>query len=610
MNLNKICSKVIEFSFYALFIIVPLILTPYNYELFEFNKMLTVYFLTVIIASAWIIKMIVNKKILISRTPFDIPLVLFLLSQILSTVFSIDVHTSLWGYYSRFHGGLISTICYLTLYFAFVSNNISVKKSLKVILSTAVIVSLYAIAEHFGIDKTIWVQDVQSRVFSTLGQPNWLAAYLIALVPLSRWLAPIFLLTIYFTKSQSGLGATLITLFLIFVFFLVKKRLLKIILIAALLTGGSYYLLSSPLAVNNQKTLQLINEENLTRLGGSSSLLIRRVVWQGAFDVWKHYPVFGSGVETFAYSYYNFRPAAHNLLSEWDFLYNKAHNEYVNYLATTGAFGLGTYLLFIFWVLIWILSRPYSLNAIALLLGFISILITNFFGFSVVPVALFFFLFPAFAVNFQTPRLTISKNSNYSLNKWQSLFIITILFLNLYSLIFIINLWRADKIFNLGHNLLNANQIPRAAQTLKQAVDLSPNEPLFRNDYSESLAKLAYLYSGQISNPQVSTEAAKLSGLYLKEAISQSDQVIQANPVHLNYWKSRIKVFLLLSSLDTKYTQNVVESLQKAIYLAPTDAKLYYNLGLIYEQINQTQLAKQALQQALELKPNYDIKLP
>ena len=47
----------------------------------------------------------------------------------------------------------------------------------------------------------------------------------------------------------------------------------------------------------------------------------------------------------------------HNLTSEWDFLYNKAHNEYLNYLATTGLFGLGSYLLFIGVFLVWFVSR-------------------------------------------------------------------------------------------------------------------------------------------------------------------------------------------------------------------------------------------------------------
>ena len=587
MNINRVCNRIIEYSFYALFIIVPLILTPYNYELFEFNKILTVYFFTIIITSAWIIKCIHQRKILLCRTPFDIPLLLFLLSQILSTVFSIDRHTSVWGYYSRFNGGLMSTISYITLYYAFVSNAVSVKNSLKVILSTAAIVSLYAIAEHFGIDKKIWVQDVQNRVFSTLGQPNWLAAYLVALVPLSRWLSPLFLLTIYFTKSQSGIAAALITLFLMFVFLVIKKRFLKIILIVVLAAGAGYYLLTSPLTAGNQKTLQLINEENLTRAGGSSSLLIRRVVWQGAIDVFKHYPLFGSGVETFAYSYYNFRPAGHNLLSEWDFLYNKAHNEYLNFLATTGAFGLASYLFFISAVLIFFLKNPSGL-----MLGFISILITNFFGFSVVPVTLFFFLFPAFAINNENFDARASK---ISYSPWRYFFIILVLIFSFYFLVFIFNMWRADYQFNLGRNYLKANQLPAGLTLLQKAVALSPQEPLFRSEYAEGLAKLAYAYE--------STPAAQL-------AVTQSDLVIKTNPVHLNYWKSRIKIFLLLAKLDQQYELQALDAIQQAIKLAPTDAKLYYNLGLIYNQLGQKDLAKQTLQTALELKPNYDFKIP
>ena len=167
---------VIAYCFYALFVLVPLILTPWNYELFEFNKILTVYIFTVIIAAAWGIRMIVAKKWLIKRTPFDIPLGLFLLSQIISTLVSIDIRTSVLGYYSRFHGGLLSTISYILLYYAFISNlnKKHVLYALRLLLSAATLVALYGIAEHLGIDKHLWVQDVQTRVFSTLGQPNWL----------------------------------------------------------------------------------------------------------------------------------------------------------------------------------------------------------------------------------------------------------------------------------------------------------------------------------------------------------------------------------------------------------------------------------------------------
>ena len=75
-------------------------------------------------------------------------------------------------------------------------------------------------------------------------------------------------------------------------------------------------------------------------LGGTDPGKIRLLVWQGAFEAWKNNPIFGTGVETFAFAYYKYKSPAHNLTSEWNFLYNKAHNEFLNYLTTTGTLEL------------------------------------------------------------------------------------------------------------------------------------------------------------------------------------------------------------------------------------------------------------------------------
>jgi len=187
LRLNKICQQIITFSFFLLFFFIPLIMTPWNYELFEFNKMLLVYSLTTIIISSWLVRMIIKRKIFFQRSFWDIPLLIFLFSQFLSFLFSIDQHTSFWGYYSRFNGGLLSIICFSLLYWAFTSN-MDRKNTLRLIsftLISSALVAIYGIAEHFGIDAKQWVQDVRARVFSTLGQPNWLAAWLITLVPLT-----------------------------------------------------------------------------------------------------------------------------------------------------------------------------------------------------------------------------------------------------------------------------------------------------------------------------------------------------------------------------------------------------------------------------------------
>src|SRR4030042_7020810 len=181
--LNRLLPKIISLLFIILIFFRPLLMWTRASEVFEFPKMLFVYTMTTLICAAWRIRMIINRRILISKTPLDIPILLFLISQIISTFFSIEPHTSWFGYYGRFHGGLLSTICYTLLYYAFVNNNIGVARmgtpssarslrdqssgsedvgrgamrrqdpTFTVIFGSAIIVSLYAILQHFGIDK-------------------------------------------------------------------------------------------------------------------------------------------------------------------------------------------------------------------------------------------------------------------------------------------------------------------------------------------------------------------------------------------------------------------------------------------------------------------------
>src|SRR3989344_4343696 len=135
----------IGYLFYGLFFLIPLTFFPFSSELFEFNKLVAVYLFTVLIMAAWLWRCLAAKKFVFRRTILDIPILLFLAAMTLSTVFSIDLRTSILGYYSRFHGGLLSYLCYCLLYWAFVSN-MDRKKTLTAcyfLLATAFLVSAY-----------------------------------------------------------------------------------------------------------------------------------------------------------------------------------------------------------------------------------------------------------------------------------------------------------------------------------------------------------------------------------------------------------------------------------------------------------------------------------
>jgi len=681
---------------------MPLFFTSVNSELFEFNKIILVYLFTILITGAWAGRMIWQRRLMFKRTFFDIPLVLFLASQVASTIFSIDIHTSLFGYYSRFNGSLLSTLCYLFLYWAFVSNCEvkDIHKVIKVSLVSAAIVSLYGIFEHFGhsfsclifqgnFTVDCWIQRVQERVFATLGQPNWLAAYLVILIPVA-WakmleakknsiftfypgragllLSTCYFLCLIFTGSRSGflgLGVSTVVFWLTVILINKKqiKRLAKpliltasFLLLATIIFGSPFpqinkYLYyksftsrvsthNPPPQPDSQPTTHSQPLPQLSEDGGiSQSSDIRKIVWKGAIDIFKHYPLFGSGVETFAYSYYNFRPIEHNLVTEWDFLYNKAHNEYLNYLATTGIFGLGTYLIFIASFILWSLKKCIIYNVqctnkngekannftfyimhYALLSGWLSILVTNFFGFSVVVTSLYFFLIPAFAIVLSKDSHLTPTSRSTSLPAVASakaghlpllLPFVPLLLTTYYLLSTTINYWRADYFYSRAQKLTKQSNYPDAYQNLYQAKNLFPNEPVYLGDIATVTANLALMSNAQKDASAKSdlasakSDLASATGELEELAINYSDQAKNISPKNLNVLKTRVRVFYTLSLIEPDHLKGAIEAMLEAITLAPTDPKLVYNLGLLYAKNDDSKLAIQTIEKAIQLKPNY-----
>jgi O-antigen ligase len=583
--------------------------------------------------------MISEGKFIFRRTILDIPLLVFLASQVISTVLSIDPQTSILGYYSRFNGGLISTICYLVLYWAFVSNvdRNGVKKLINITLISAAIVSLYGVLERLGIDKNVWQQTVQLRVFSTLGQPNWLAAWLVATIPITWVLAInnigskitfksiiphalslLFFIVLLFTGSRSGLlGFGVVgIIFWGFIFLKYRFKYFKmfvtinaiiagtIAIFGTQLTPSIFKLIENGWSAKQESTVQ--TGATALETGGTESGAIRKIVWQGALKVWKHYPIFGTGVETFAYSYYLYRPVEHNLTSEWDYIYNKAHNEYLNFMANSGTVGIFTYLTTIGFS-IYLMARNFiykkeepdeasPLMSIALIAGYISILVTNFFGFSVVPIQLQFYLYPAFAVVLSVPVLLengvkLQLTSNQKALNW----VITLT--SMFLIFTICRYWFADTLYTKGVNYDRINRQDLSPQYLNDAIKLQPNQSLYYSELSRAYTSLALAYN----EAKEATVASQLTAA----AIDNSAKAVSLSPTNVNLKRVEFGVFVMLSTIDQNYLINAKDVLVATIAQAPTDAKLHYNLGLIYSRIGQNDLAIDALKETVEMKPDY-----
>ena len=671
-------NKILRYLYYLLFLVTPLLMSSLTSELFEFNKMLFIYLVAVFVMFFWLLKMIVAKKIIFRKTPLDIPISLFLLSQIASTIFSIDIHTSLFGYYGRFNGGLISIIAYLILFYGFVSNMAATIHELSLLLKTSLISSflviLWGLPGKVGYDMSCWLFTGKlnntcwtdqfrpaERMFSTLGQPNWLGAYL----AINFFVGLYFLITndkedekrslifsnpvlffylflnfsvILFTRSRSALVSVILGLLLFVGYIVVKRKSIKDFLslkkILAILCGlifasiilfktgigqvDKFITLPQPPAKTSPKPAQPAIQNTIVGDGVTDSFDIRKIVWEGAVKLGLKYPLFGTGVETFAYSYYFVRPQEHNLTSEWDFLYNKAHNEYLNYLATTGFSGLITYLVMIGVVLYFFIKNitSYELRVkeidrlfyLCLFLSYFTILATNFFGFSTTTINIFFFLTPAFIFvketqdqKKQSPEASVDRNAKI-------LIAINILGL-LYFLLAIVFYFVADVLYAQGDNYSKLGNFTSAVTPLKLA-DTLHYDHVYEDKLSFALANLAYLAAYQKQNDT----AQKL----VQESDAYNLQSIKASPQNVLYWKTRAKNYYLFFqlSLNPQDIQKGVEALNEAKKLSPTDPKIYYSLALYHsllaneendvakkEQYKTVSMAE--VDESIKLKPNF-----
>ncbi|QQS43569.1 O-antigen ligase family protein [Candidatus Roizmanbacteria bacterium] len=649
-------NRTIRFLYYLLFLLTPLLMSARTTEMFEFNKIIFIYTISILASTVWIIHYILHRpKLYLPKLLYV--LLFFLGTQLLSSFFSIDTHTSLFGYYGRWNGGLLSIASYTALFFVFIQSfgRKDVANLLQTSLMASVVVILWGLPAKFGGDlsclvftgeftNACWTAQFQPalRMFSTLGQPNWLGAYLavhffiglyflfdtiienkdpiytlkgikerlMRLVHLVfrekrvNWLSYLYggylvlnLLAILFTRSRSSLLAVALSMLIGGILLITDQAQSKLrflyrsILITAVLVT-SYFIVSitsSSLPTDTPEHLQV-----------TDSFQIRQVVWKGALELGLRYPLFGTGPETFAYSYYFTRPLEHNLTSEWDFIYNKAHNEFLNYFATTGFIGFAGYLAFIGYAIYTISREKAELRSVSFLMAYITILITNFFGFSTSTQQLFLYLLPAAILAAGT-----QKDEMKSAGRLAKLQAVAAFGVGLFLLWNTWHYYQADRLYKLAQEAEGENDYQTASQYYIRAID-KKYEHVYEDKLSTALAQLAFLtsFGGDASS------APDLIAL----SRDSNTSALQHSPDNLQYWRTKAKNNYIYYQMtgDINDLKRSVDSMRYTTVIAPTDAQSYYMLGLFYSLLDQEvetdeyhQKAVESVEYAIKLRPNF-----
>lgn len=184
--MNKISSKhfdlIIEIVILLVVFLVPTIFDRRLGIVFSGTKVTFMRSLGIVLLSLWAMKLVIFKKHHFTRTVLDWPVVSFLLCTTIATLTSVHVYTSFVGFYGRYEG--LTTWYLYGLFFFVVTNYMKsfeqLKRIVMMVLAAAAYMAIYSVIQRHSLDPYMWGGVVTwQRVIGTIGQPNFLAGYML-----------------------------------------------------------------------------------------------------------------------------------------------------------------------------------------------------------------------------------------------------------------------------------------------------------------------------------------------------------------------------------------------------------------------------------------------
>jgi len=203
----------------------PLVFYTHAHDVFEFNKITILRLLCALAAPLMAFKLLFVRPAKLVRSPLDLPVLAFLACALISTFHTVNFDLSLNGVYEDFEG--ITTVGMYVFLLWWVQQHVRSQRQINLFMSAVMIAGcfsgFYGILQNFQIDFVPWNPATYSanRLFATMGNPNFLAAYLLMSLPVT-FMAFLDLperihVERRFTKLLIGLGA-IASLFLIWLF--------------------------------------------------------------------------------------------------------------------------------------------------------------------------------------------------------------------------------------------------------------------------------------------------------------------------------------------------------------------------------------------------------
>ncbi len=607
-SVDMIWDRVIQGLIYGLVFILPLLFTTWTFEVLEFSKQTLLVVFTALALGAWLLKILVLRKVNFAKTPLDLPILGFLAIYLLASIFSIDRVASFLGFYGNFTGNFFQVLFLVILYYLIV-NNFSTSRDLKrllgIFLFSVFLAMIFVLLQFFKL-YIFSAAISHTPGFNTIG----------GLLMISLFSALVVVLAIGFPEKSwfTVFGGRAWRIGLVVAAFVVLLTVNFVYAWAALLVGLLFYLIfqvgmSKNFSFKNFLTplvlviivIAFLVSQWVFRVAPFRSLfnfdlpLEIRLDYKTAGPVLQgavvDRPVLGFGPNTFLYAFSKLKDQNFNLSPFWNARFDRAPSEAAEQLVGTGILGFLAFelmgVIFLIYGLYFLIRRKdyddWNLS-LAFYSGFGVLWFAHWFlFFNTVMIFSFWLMIAGFIAMTRVAGGERVKNSSFSFatSPRQTVSVVTLVSTGLVIVIvymfFTVAVYASDIYYARGIKQAgNVEAYDQAQADFERAIRLNR----FRPDYYLAYGEFLFVRINQeLTNSQPNIGLVQQ---WLASSINTSRAAVDLSPANWTAWERLANLYTFSRPLVAGVDRFIVESLTKAIEKDSKNPILYTELGQVY----------------------------